>query len=213
MKKIRTLFKAIWKKAGLKNWIFFLVGVLVSSILTVGIVRLDQHATVDWDVTLKFVGAIATAIGVILVGIWGIYTTIHRRSLVARAELAHKCQVWSDSQGEVLRLFVELGNPSESLMQPGDGMTIVQIPPSADIDTTEYAYDAWVTIAALRHAVEYEELRIEPKETEVFVHDVRVPTGTRFIQIHSWMLCEPAASIDPGSDGATKRHPGSPRGR
>jgi hypothetical protein len=53
-----------------------------------------------------------------------------------------------------------------------------------------WALETWTDIAAIRHAATFEGLRIEPKETELYVHDVCIPPNVRYVQIYTWIMCE-----------------------
>ena len=168
---------------------FLTVACLVSAALAVLATRWIDRIPIDWHLTSEAVAHFAEALGVVIGGIWAYFVTKIRRSLEPRAELKHGYQTWEDATGRVLRIVVMIRNPSEALLRPGDGMTRVQKAPTDDIDANQYAYDKWTDIAKIRHAIEHEELRIEPKETEIFVHDVRVDKGVRFIQLYTWISC------------------------
>lgn len=176
---------------------------LAAAALAVPFLRWIERTPIDWHSTAEAastVGHYATALGVVIGGVWVYFVTTRRRSLEPRAELTHRHQIWADARGRILRLIVEIRNPSETMLSPGDGMTYVQTPPAEPINPAEYADDSWFTIAKIRHAVSYEKLRIDPKEAEVFVHDVRLPADARFIQLHTWVACEregwsPLASV------------------
>jgi hypothetical protein len=150
-----------------------------------------DHARIDWHVTAEVAAHIATAVGVVIAGCWAWYLTRRRRSLEPRVELIHRYQTWQDSDGSVLRLSVELRNPSEALLSPGDGMTYVQVPPINALNSAEYVYDVWTDIAKIRHASTYESIRVEPKESEIFSHDVRLPPNIRFVQLYTVLACKP----------------------
>jgi hypothetical protein len=168
---------------------------LFGALLTAVLLRWLDGMPSDWHLTSESTGHIATLLGVVFAGLWALYTTTHRRSLVARAKLRHRYQVWKDSSCTILRVFIELTNSSEAMLFPGDGMTYVQTPPTSPVNPYEYAYETWTDIAAIRHAATYEGLRIEPKETELYVHDVCVPPNVRYVQMYTWITCEAPATL------------------
>jgi len=181
---------------------------IVVAVMSIGgtlfLTGIADRIGIDWPTTATVFAHLATAGAVLIAGWWTWFTTIHRRSLTARVQFVHRYQVWSDAHGDVLRVFVELRNPSEAMLVPGDGMTYVQTPPIVPIDSSDYSYDLWNDVVAIRHAVTYESIRIEPKETEIFSHDVRLPAGARFVQLYTWLWCEPSSSPLPDSDGTTR---------
>jgi hypothetical protein len=174
----------------LRDGLLMLGAAAVSALATMVSVRWLDGTLIDWHTTAECAGHFATFVGVIVAGGWAGYLAWRRGTLVGRAEIMHKHQMWSDSSGQILRVFIELHNPSESVMRPGDGMTLVQTPPITPFLSSDYSYERWESIAKIRHPSTYEEIHIDPKEREVFVHDIRVPAGVRFVQIHSWLRCE-----------------------
>ncbi len=177
----------------------------VSVAVTLGLTRWADRTVIDWHLTSETAAHFATVIAVVIGGCWAWFTTVHRRSLEPRAQLAHRHQLWADAGGSVLRVFIDLHNSSEAMLAPGDGMTYVQTPPDTPIDANEYASDQWMDIAAIRHAATFEEIRIDPKETETFVHDIRLPPGARYVQIYTWLKCE--AYMKPLSDSVGDDRP------
>jgi hypothetical protein len=198
--KLRRIAASMWPR----NWrerSVALAAALFAALLTAVLLRWLDSMPSDWHLTSESTGHIATLFGVVVAGLWALYTTTHRRSLVARAKLKHRYQVWKDSNCTVLRVFIELTNSSEAMLFPGDGMTYVQSPPISPINPYEYAYETWTDIAAIRHASTYENLRIEPKETELYVHDVCIPSNVRYVQIYTWITCEAPAELMEDSRG------------
>jgi hypothetical protein len=199
---VTQTIQALIARRSTREAIIGLIAACISSAITVCVVRWTDGVPLDWHLTSETLAHFATAIGVTIAGVWAFYTTYHRRSLAPRAELNHQYQLWSQQNNDVLRIFIELRNPSEAMMVPGDGMTYVQIPPTNSCLPSDYATDAWISIAKLRHPIVYEEMHIDPKEVEVFIHDIPLPIGTRYVQVHSWIYCE---SIDQGDSGGGKR--------
>jgi hypothetical protein len=143
-------------------------------------------------------------------------TANRRQATAPQTALVHRHQVWADSTGTLLRVSIEIHNPTEGVLVPGDGMTFVQLPPLDAIDPCEYSYTRWRDIAAIRHASAFERIRIAPRETHGFVHDVRLPEGARFVQIHSWLMRHATRKLPPDPDGDGRPvgaidSPGAPR--
>jgi hypothetical protein len=197
MKMLEAL-KAFSSRRTYQEAIATVLAASLASASTVFVMRQTSRISIDWHLTAETVAHFATALAVLIAGVWALYTTLHRRSLAPRAELSHQYQLWNHQDGEALRIFIELRNPSEAMLIPGDGMTHVQIPPTTALGA-DYANEAWSSIAKIRHPMMYEGMRIDPKEVEVFVHDVSIPAGIRYLQLHTWVLCD---RIDQGdSDG------------
>jgi hypothetical protein len=140
-------------------------------------------------VSAKVISDSMTAIGILAAGLWAIYLIQRRRSLEPRAALAHRAELWTQGTDEVLRLSVQVTNPSEVAIQPGDGNTQVQRPPNGKLDPHAFAPDAWMNIEKIRHCLGYEDVHIEPKESETFTHDIKLPPGVRYLQIATEMAC------------------------
>jgi hypothetical protein len=200
----------------MRDAVAFLVGAAIAAALTLGIVRWTDGMAVDWQLTFESV-AYLSALGAVLIAAWWVWLTANRRQATApQTALVHRHQVWADSTGTLLRVSIEIHNPTEGVLVPGDGMTFVQLPPLDAIDPCEYSYTRWRDIAAIRHASAFERIRIAPRETHGFVHDVRLPEGARFVQIHSWLMRHATRKLPPDPDGDGRPvgaidSPGAPR--
>jgi hypothetical protein len=151
--------------------------------------RLIEHVAIDWAVSAKVASDTMTAIGIVGAGLWAIYLIQRRRSLEPRASLAHRAQLWNQGPDEVLRLCVKVSNPSGVVIRPGDGTTRVQLPPIGTLNAHAFAPDVWVDIEKIRHCLGYEDVYIEPKESEIFTHDIKLPIGVRHLQIATELAC------------------------
>jgi hypothetical protein len=151
-----------------------LCAAISAALATVVLVRLIDRTDIDWHKTSESWAHFATLVGVIVAGSWAGYIAWRKRVLVGRAEIVHRHQVWHDENGTVLRVFIVLHNPSESMLTPGDGMTYVQTPPTGPVLSNDYAYEHWVTIAKFRHPLTYEEVHIDPKEKEIWTSQLFV---------------------------------------
>lgn len=151
--------------------------------------RWSDHVAIDWPTTIKSAKDVSTTLGLVLAGIWTAFLIQRRRSLEPRASIAHRWQLWHQGDDRMLRVFVEVSNPSEVGIQPGDGQTRIQQPPSGSFNSHSFAPDIWVDVERIRHCMGYEEVHIEPKESETFTHDVRLPRGVRYLQIATEMAC------------------------
>jgi len=80
------------------------------------------------------------------------------------------------------------------MLLPGDGMTYIQLPPQDVINPLEYTSEQWNDFAKLRHACMFETIHIDPKESEVFAHDVPLPPDARYVQLYTQIAC---ARTDP----------------
>jgi hypothetical protein len=143
---------------------------------------------------------IATILGIGLAGLWTVFLLERRRSLEPRAMITHRAHVWEQYPREILRLSVEVSNPSEVAIRPGDGTTRVQRPPS-QLNPHTFAPDAWIDVEKIRHCLGYEDVHIEPKESETFTHDVELPVGVRYLQIATEMACERTKDMKNRADG------------
>jgi hypothetical protein len=167
--------------------IFFGLGLLTGVLGT----RLTEHTPIDWPASAKAVGDSMTAIGIVVAGIWAIYLIQRRRSLEARAELTHRWQVWQRGNENLLRFCIDIRNPSEVALQPGDGATRIQQPPAGDkFDCAKGATDNWTDIAKIHHWLSSEGVYIEPKEFETLCHDVKLPPGLRYVQLETIVACK-----------------------
>jgi hypothetical protein len=151
--------------------------------------RIAEHVAIDWATSAKVVSDSMTAIGILAAGCWALYLIQRRRSLEPRASLAHRAALWNQGTDEILRLSVEVSNPSEVVIRPGDGNTQVQQPPTGKLDPHAFAPDAWMNVQTIRHCLGYEDVHIEPKESETFTHDIKLPPGVRYLQIATEMAC------------------------
>jgi hypothetical protein len=163
--------------------------------LTIGIfaglygARVSEHIPIDWVGTISSAKDITTILGLVLAGVWTAFLIQRRRSLEPRASITHRWQIWYQGADRMLRMFVEVSNPSEVVIRPGDGETRIQQPPTGSFSSHEFAPDTWVDIEKIRHCLGYEDVYIEPKESETFAHDVRLPIGVRYLQIATEMAC------------------------
>ncbi len=130
-----------------------------------------------------------TAIGIVGAGLWAAYLIQRRRSLEPRAELVHRCQLWNAGNAVFLRIFIDVRNPSEVVLRPGDGATHVQQPPDT-IDVEVGSADNWKDIEKIHHLLSSEGVYIEPKEFETLSHDVKLPDGIRYVQIETIVACK-----------------------
>jgi hypothetical protein len=185
----------------MRDAVAFLVGAVVAAALALGIVRWTDGTPVDWQLTFESVAYLSAAAAVFIAA-WWVWLTANRRQATApQSTLVHRHQVWGDSTGTLLRVSIEIHNPTDSVIMPGDGMTFVQLPPLDAIDPCEYSYSRWRDIAAIRHASAFEQIRVAPKETYSFVHDVRLPEGARFVQIYSWLMRQATRKLPPDLEG------------
>jgi hypothetical protein len=153
-------------------------------------VRLTEHVAIDWAASAKVASDTMTALGIVGAGLWAVYLIQRRRSLQPRASLAHRAQLWNQGPDEILRLSVKVSNPSGVVIRPGDGTTLVQQPPIGTLDAHAFAPDVWVNIEKIRHCLGYEDVFIEPKESETFTHDIKLPNGIRHLQVATELACE-----------------------
>jgi hypothetical protein len=151
--------------------------------------RVTEHVAIDWAVSTKVASDTMTAIGIFAAGLWATYLIQRRRSFEPRASLAHRAQLWNQGSDEILRLYVEVSNPSEVVIRPGDGNTRIQQPSVGIINAHQFAPDAWMDIEKIRHCLGYEDVHIEPKESETFTHDIKLPADIRYLQIATEMAC------------------------
>jgi hypothetical protein len=179
----------------------FLIGAVFAAALALGIVRWTDGTAVDWPLTFESVAYLSAGAAVFIAACWVWLAANRRQATAPQSTLVHRHQVWADSTGTLLRVQIEIHNPTESVIMPGDGMTFVQLPPLDAIDPCEYSYARWRDIAAIRHASAFERIRIAPKETHSFVHDVRLPDGARFVQIHSWLMRQATRKLPPDLEG------------
>jgi hypothetical protein len=152
--------------------------------------RWSDHVAIDWPATIKSAKDVITTLGILFAGVWTAFLIQRRRSLEPRASIAHRWQLWQQGADRMLRVFVEVSNPSEVGIQPGDGQTRIQQPPIGSFSSHEFAPDVWVDVERIRHCMGYEDVHIEPKEFETFTHDVRLPPGVRYLQIATEMACD-----------------------
>ena len=173
----------------------YLIAVVVTLVFAIGLLagifgtRAAQHVADDWPATIKSASDFMTAIGILFAGLWTGYLIHRRRSLEPRAALVHHFQLWHQGQDRFLRLSIEIRNPSEVTIRPGDGSTQVQRPPAGEFDPKQYSEQFWQDIVRLRHSLGFESVHIEPKESETFTHDINLPDGVRYIQLTTEMAC------------------------
>jgi hypothetical protein len=172
-------------RAALIGAFALIVGVLVGVFGT----RLSEYEGINWPTDIKAVSDGATVIAVAIAGIWTWYLARRRRSLVPRATIVHRTQLWQRGAESYLRLYVELQNPGEVAISPGDGNTQIQLPPDGVVDQKLYVDRNCKDHLRLRHCCGFEDVTIEPKESEIFPHDVPVPEGCRFVQIRTELAC------------------------
>ena len=164
----------------------------VGAAVAVCLIRWTDRTKIDWHITAEIVGHFATAFGVAIAGIWALYVANRHRSLEARAEVIHRHQIWQDPTGRVLRVVVVLRNPGQARLKPGDGITYVQTLPRRPIDSKNVTYLTWIGLEKIHHPATYEEVWIDPKESERYVYDVSLPPGIRYIQLYTLFNCKRA---------------------
>lgn len=175
----------------------------------IGVFFLGSHETLamlghesSWPEVLKGVSDAMTSLGILGAGAWALYLIRQRRSLESRVEILHHTSVWDQGANTpVLRLAVEIRNPSEVAIKPGDGRTVIQVPPGSPFDPKVYAVKQWVGLTKIRHCLSYEDVRIEPKESETYTHDIPLPHGSRYLQIHSELACKRTAAVGSSAKG------------
>jgi hypothetical protein len=164
----------------------FGVGLLTGVIAT----RLTEHTAIDWPLSAKAVSDLMTAVGIVVAALWAIYLIQRRRSLEARAELGHRWHLWQSNGDAFLRLYIDIRNPSEVVLLPGDGATRIQQPPAGEFDCAKDAPENWKDIANIHHWLSSEGVHIEPKESETLCHDIKLPPSMRFVQLETIVACK-----------------------
>jgi hypothetical protein len=163
-------------------------------------VRLTDRALIDWRETAAVVRDVLASAGLIVGAIWTIYQVWRRRSLIPRASLGHRHEIWKRDGERYLRLIVHINNSGEVRIDPNQAFTIVQTAPIA-VDPKKTAEDTWSQIYRIDHPLADDEVEIEPGEVEEYSYDIPIPHGTAYLQVHTCLACPPARRdnrSDPG---------------
>jgi hypothetical protein len=152
-------------------------------------VRLADRTQIDWHTTVTVVRDVLASGGLLVGAVWTIYQVWRRRSLIPRAALSHRHQLWTQGSKRYLRVIFEIKNCGEVRIDPGQAYTHVQTAPTSKIDPTEIAEDSWHTIQRIEHPLADDEVVIEPGESEEYCYDVPIPDGATYLQLNTCVAC------------------------
>jgi len=168
-------------------------------------VRWADRAPIDWPVTATAVKDLLTALGILGAGLWAAFLAERRRSLSNRAQLLHKYELWKRGEDEILRVYVQLRNIGDVQITPGRAGTYVQTPPEGPILADGDAEDNWIDVIQVRHAMQEEEVYLEPGENEDYSFDFQIPSGCKLLQLHTYVECERRPNNTKDQPSAGKR--------
>jgi len=175
----------------LDNLYSSLLGIVGAFLICLYLYRLGQGVEIDWPATFESLGAFATTVGVAIGGWWALLTLRRQRVRESRLDIQQDCQVWSPAEGRlVLRFGVTIQNIGLIELTPTLASSRVQIPPSAGLDPDRQPVDYWTTVREVVHQTRSDEVVLEPGESETYWHDVELPSGAKWAQVHSDITCQ-----------------------